>query len=105
MIMTVEEIMKRLSDLPADTQVIAELYTPFNICSNGSFIPIDEHWSEILETYKKYAVGAHDQIWECFADAKSDVLMNYLCEGCDYYDYSTENNLCEFCREVDNEDD
>lgn len=102
---TAKDLIAKLSLLAPDTKVLADVWTPLDVqMSNTGFDILEEHWDEIVDIFEKNTRALYDKTWEEFADAKSDVLINYLCLGCDMYDYSVEDEYCEYCREIDKED-
>lgn len=105
MAILVKDLIAKLSELQPDTPIIADVWTPLDINPTGDFDVLEDHWNEILELFVKYSSNAYESAWEAFADAKTDVLINYLCQGCDLYDYTTSEvdgtPLCSYCQEVD----
>lgn len=88
MFMTAEQLITRLSQLAPDTPVVGFVGAPDSLEGAYGFIPTQSDWQKVVEAFATYSVDGFDQVWDAFADAKMDVLGDFLCCSCDSYSYT-----------------
>jgi len=107
--MTVEQLMKRLSQFAPDTKIVGFVGAPDNLMGKYGFIPTEADWEKIIDRFSNYAGAGVDNLWDAFADAKADVLSEFLCWSCDSYSYTCESFMgnepfCATCHKIELDD-
>jgi len=88
--MTAQKLIDRLSKLAPDTPVVGFVGAPDSLMGQYGFIPTQNDWQKIVEAFHEYSKIGFDQVWDAFADAKLDVLSEWLCWSCESYSYTCE---------------